>query len=87
MGVRNEWDGGERRFLYLSIILSSNMTCHLHTYSQTLKYKLGVVSTGNSLDHVEADDAQMAANGKYIQMSMCVRGYEQLRDIILVSIV
>ena len=31
--------------------------------SQALDYKLGVVSTGNSLDHVEADDAQMAANG------------------------
>ena len=24
---------------------------------------MGVVSTGNSLDHVEADDTQMAANG------------------------
>lgn len=33
--------------------------------SQTLKFKLGVVTTGNSLDHVEADDAQMAANGAY----------------------
>ena len=32
---------------------------------QALKFKLGVVTTGNSLDHVEADDAQMAANGAY----------------------
>ncbi|TFJ87722.1 hypothetical protein NSK_001072 [Nannochloropsis salina CCMP1776] len=29
---------------------------------EALKFKLGVVSTGNSLDHVEADDALMAAN-------------------------
>lgn len=35
---------------------------------QALGYKLGVVSTGNSLDHVEADDAQMAANGTYVYL-------------------
>ena len=33
---------------------------------QALKFKLGVVTTGNSLDHIEADDAQMAANGAYL---------------------
>ena len=33
---------------------------------QALRFKLGVVTTGNSLDHVEADDAQMAANGAYL---------------------
>jgi nucleoside phosphorylase len=36
---------------------------------QALKYKLGVVTTGNSLDHVEADDAQMAANGACLMTS------------------
>ncbi|GAB5030143.1 Hypothetical protein NocV09_00202760 [Nannochloropsis oceanica] len=41
---------------------------HNHTAVETprlreaLKFKLGVVTTGNSLDHVEADDALMAAN-------------------------
>jgi nucleoside phosphorylase len=38
-------------------------------FSQALKFKLGVVTTGNSLDHVEADDALMAANGAYIVLS------------------
>ena len=34
--------------------------------AQALKCKLGVVSTGNSLDLVEADDALMADNGERV---------------------
>ncbi len=44
---------------------------HPHCLAQALGFKLGVVSTGNSLDHVEADDAQMASNGACVRA--CVR--------------
>lgn len=61
------WQGAAR----LCTMLTSFLLFSFWWLVQALGYKLGVVSTGNSLDHVEADDAQMAANGA---CRVCVQG-------------
>ena len=53
----------------MAILLSVHLLIHdghiVSLSSQALNYKYGVVTTGNSLDHVPADDAIMATNGEY----------------------